>query len=118
MSGQQHIENEGGNANGLSESTLLAYLEGRLAGDELREVELLLAEESMESDALEGLRALDSVQAREATQALNIQLHQALKKKKRRGRRGMMEQKWSWMAVAIMLLLAIVCYAIVWLLKH
>ena len=118
MSGPQRKDDEHTNAGKLPEDKLMAYLEGTLTGDELREVELLLADESMESDALEGLQGLNTADAREIRDSLNRQLQQALNKKKRRKRRGIMNQQWSWMAVAMILMLAIVCFAVLWLIKH
>ncbi len=118
MSAPLHTEQDGTNAGGLSDEQMIAYLEGRLTGDELRKVELLLTEEGMDSDALEGLRGISTTEAQEMTGAINRQLRQSLKKKKRRNRRGIMEQKWSWMAVAVILLLAVICFAIFWMMTH
>jgi len=102
---------------GLPEEQLLAYLEGRLSGDALREVEEWLATEGMEGDALEGLQTLNPSEAREMTAQLNNQLQRSLKKKTRR-RRGMMDQKWSWIAVCVILLLIVLAFAVVYLIKQ
>lgn len=114
MSSRQHIEQRGD----LSEEQLMAYLEGRLTGEEQHAVEALLAGEGMESDALEGLRDFDAAEAQAVTGRLNRQLQQSLKKRKRTTRRGMMDQRWGWMAIAIVLLLAMLCFAVLWLVRH
>ena len=53
MSGLNDILNNGKSM--ISQEQLIAYLEGRLSAEEQHDVELWLAEEGMESDALEGL---------------------------------------------------------------
>ena len=103
----------------LPEALLLAYMEGKLTGDELHEVEAWLATESMESDALEGLQDFAPQEAKAFTSKLNRQLQQELsKKKKRRNRRSIMDQKWSWIAIVVVILLTAAGFAVVWLMKH
>ncbi len=102
---------------GLSEEQLLDYLEGRLPEEERQAVEALLADEGMESDALEGLQAIGAAEAREMKHRLNAGLAQALKKK-RRSRRGIAEGRWTLYAIIILLLLAVVCFGAMWLMKH
>lgn len=102
----------------LSEAQLLAYLEGKLSGEEQRAVELLLAEEGMESDALEGLHEFGVLDAGNAARKLNTGLEQSLKKKKHRSRRGMGEQRWAWIAIAVVLLLVAAAFAVVWIMMH
>ncbi len=101
----------------LTEAQLLAYLEGRLPEQERRRIEELLAEDGPESDALEGLRELSVEETRSMRQSLNLNLQKTLHKKRRR-RRGMTEQRWTWLAIGVILLLAIVCYAVMYLAKH
>jgi anti-sigma factor RsiW len=100
----------------LSDEQLLAYIEGRLPEEERRAVEELLSREGMESDAIEGLQALDADEARGMKKRLDISLQKVLSKK-RKARRGIGEQRWTWIAIGIVLILAIVCYAVMYLLK-
>lgn len=114
---QQIWQDDNEPGKGIPDELLLAYLEGRLKGEELRKVELLLAAEGLESDAVEGLQALPATDAREITSRLNKQLQQTLNKKKKRRRRDMPDQKWSWLAILIILGLALACYAVIYLMK-
>lgn len=103
---------------GLSEEQLMAYLEGRLPEAERHEVEALLSSEGMESDALEGLQSLGAGEAQAMKRHLNAGLQQALKSKKRRKRRGIADSRWTLLTIVLLLLLAIVCFGVMWLLKH
>jgi anti-sigma factor RsiW len=118
MSDYKHIwsHDEDGRSR-LSEAQLLAYLEGRLPESERRAVEELLSNEGMESDALEGLQTLSAGETKKLKYRLDADLQKALRKK-RRGRRGISEQHWTWTAIGIILLLAIMCYAVIYLVKH
>ncbi len=117
MSGTQHIS-DSANPGNLPEDKLLAYLGGTLTGDELHKVELMLAGEGMESDALEGLQGFDAMEAKAVARKLNNQLQQSLKKKKRRSRREMVEQRWAWIAVAIILLITVVAFIVIWIMRQ
>ena len=101
----------------LSEEQLLAYLEGQLPEEERRAVELLLANEGMESDAIDGLQSMSVEDSKALKLRLNAGLQQALHKK-RRTRRGIGDQRWSLIAILIVLLLAAVCYAVVYLVRQ
>ena len=118
MSGLNDIwNNEQSKGKQLPEEQLLAYMEGRLSGPELREVEEWLSNEGMESDAIEGLQQMDATEAITLKKLLDKQLQQSLKLKRRK-RRGMMESKWSWLSILVILLLAVAAYAVVYLIKH
>lgn len=101
----------------LPDDQLLAYMEGRLSGDALRKVEEWLSTMGMESDAIEGLQTLNSSEAMEMAAQLNQQLQRSLKKK-RRQRRSMGDQKWSWIAICVILLLAIAAFVVIYLAKQ
>lgn len=96
----------------LPEDKLLAYLEGKLSPAEQREVEALLAEEGMESDALEGLRQLPTDKTLNMAQHINYRLQHDLKKNRHRGRKGFADNKWGWIAILIVLILAVLSYFI------
>lgn len=97
----------------LPEDKLMAYLEGRLSPAEQREVEALLAEEGMESDALEGLQQLPADKTRRMAERINYRLHHDLKKNRHRGRKGFTDNKWGWVAVLLILALAVLAYIII-----
>lgn len=101
----------------ISEEDMLAYLEGGLSPDHRRAIEYILSTEGLESDAFDGLQSLNSIEI----QALKKQLHQTLNthlNKRRRTRRGLAEQRWAWLAIGIILLLAMACYAVIYFIKH
>lgn len=98
----------------LPDELLMAYLEGRLSPEERHRVELWLATEGLESDALEGLQQLPVSDTKESVVAINYQLTQNLKKKKRK-RKHFSGNFWSWLAVIIILLLTILAYIIIYL---
>ncbi len=98
----------------IPEDKVIAYLEGRLSSDEQHEVERWLAEEGMESDALEGLHHMPSAEARQSVKKLNHQLNNRLTNKKRRRRQPITENKWAWVAAIVVLLLGILAYIILY----
>lgn len=109
MSSTNEIWNSGkGN---LSEEQLIAYLEGRLSAGQQREIERLLSDEGMESDAIEGLKELQPKNTVRSVQKLNAQLHRFALKKKRRTR-PFSENRWTWIAILLVLLLCIMSYLI------
>jgi len=109
MSGLYEIWNDGKGK--LSEEKIQAYLEGTLSPEEQREVEFLLSEETMESDALEGLKQLPVEATQSSIKKLDKQLHQFVYKNKRRAR-PFADNKWSWLAIILILLLCILAYFI------
>ncbi len=111
MTDQQDISQYG--KGHLPEEKLLAYLEGRLSPAEQREVEALLAEESMESDALEGLQQLPADKTRLIAERINYRLQHDLKKNRHRGKKHFSDNKWSWLAVLIVLILSILAYFVI-----
>ncbi|CAG1005648.1 hypothetical protein ANRL2_04513 [Anaerolineae bacterium] len=110
MADQQDISQYGKGR--LPEDKLMAYLEGKLSPAEQREVEALLAEEGMESDALEGLQQLPVNKAHRMAERINYRLQHDLKKNRHRGRKGFTDNKWGWIAILIVLLLAVLAYFI------
>ncbi len=103
---------ENGKHGKLSEDTLMAYLEGKLSPAEQHEVEQWMAEDGMESDALEGLHQLDAHDTKVAVEKLNLNLRKTLSSKKRR-RRPVRSEQYTWIAIAIILLLAVLAYIVI-----
>ncbi len=96
----------------LPEQQLMAYLEGRLDAVEQHRVEEWLAREGMEGDALEGLRDIPAAEARNAVAHMNHQLQKDLHKKKKK-RRGILDNKWSLLAVMVIILLVVLGYIVI-----
>ena len=96
----------------LPEDRLMAYLEGKLSPEEQHEVERWLAEEGMESDALEGLKTLEPGETKKIAHRLNYNLRNELAGKKRRSKQ-IADNQWSWLAVLIILLLAVAAYMVI-----
>jgi len=102
----------------LSDEKLQAYLSGQLSPEEQREVELLLAEEGMESDAVEGLQHLGTEDAKQSVNNINRQLRFQLSKKKRRRKQYSGDTKWGVVAILVVLLLCILGFVVLRLLIH
>lgn len=115
MSDQNHIspfEPGSGNRKHLPEDKLLAYLEGKLPPAEQHEVEQWLAEEGMESDALEGLQTMRPEDTRHTVNKLNHNLRKTLLSKKHK-RTKLKTDQHIIVAIAIILLLVVVAYIVV-----
>ena len=96
----------------LSEEKLMAYLEGRLSPAEQRQVELLLSEEGMESDAVDGLQAMRPVDRRQAVDRLDRHLQKSLKNKRRRRRQARPDVMQLVITIIVILLLAALAYTV------
>jgi anti-sigma factor RsiW len=101
----------------LTEEQLLAYLEGRMPEAERRAVEEWLSKEGMESDAVEGLQELSVTETKAMKHRLDAELQRSLHKK-RRGRRGLNDPRWTWTAIVVILLLAILGYGVIYFMKQ
>jgi hypothetical protein len=100
----------------LSDEKLMAYLEGKLTPAEQRDVEKWLADEGMESDALEGLNMLSSTETRIAVGKLNHKLRKNLLNKGKR-RKPLKTEYVTWAAIIFTLLLAISVYLVIRMIK-
>lgn len=96
----------------LPEDKLMAYLEGKLSPEEQHKVERWLAEEGMESDALEGLKDIEPEETKRIAHQLNHNLRTQMAGKKRRTR-PIADNQWSWLAILIILILAVACYMVI-----
>jgi len=120
MSDQDNILFQGPDGAGkarLSEEKLLAYLDGKLSVDEQREVEQWLADDGIESDALEGLYGQKSADTKHAVDKLNHNLRRTMLSKKRK-RRPLQTDRFSWVAIAIILLLVAIAYIVIRKMTH
>ena len=96
----------------LSEDKLMAYLEGKLSPAEQHDVELWLAEEGMESDAVEGLRTLQPGETKHSLGKLKHGLNKTMLGKKSK-RKPLRTDHITWIAIGIILLLTVVAYLVV-----
>ncbi len=113
MSDQQNISpTDNSGRQRLSEDKLMAYLEGELSAAEQHEVEQWLADEGMESDALEGLHGMKADDTRHSISKLNHKLRSAILSKKRK-RRSLKTEYVTWTAILIILLLAVLAYIVI-----
>jgi len=96
----------------LSEEKLIAYVEGKLSASEQHEIELWLSDEGMESDAIEGLRTMKPGETIHTVNKLKHDLRKKITGKKRR-RRQLSTDHFTWMAIAIILLLVVVAYIVI-----
>ncbi|MEO6832410.1 MAG: hypothetical protein ABI378_08305 [Chitinophagaceae bacterium] len=100
----------------LTEAQMQGYLEGRLSDEERRIVEESLSNESPESDALEGLQLLTEEERNALHLKLNAELRKSLNKK-RKHRRDMPSQRWTVLAILLILLLAVLAYVVLFFVK-
>ncbi len=96
----------------VDQQTLLKYLEGKLSEQQRHEVEKQMLASEFEQDALEGL---EQVKQKEKLSEMVEQLNRDLKKKiekKKRGREKLRykDQPWIYVAVLLILFLAIISY--------
>jgi len=106
-------EGNAGRHGKLTEEKLKAYLEGRLPADEQHEIERWLAEEGMESDAVEGLHDLDINDAKKTVSRLNKQLQVQLTQKSRKRKTFYKDNKWGMISICIVLVLCIAAYIVI-----
>ncbi len=102
----------------LSEERLQAYLEGRLSPKEQHEVELWLSEESMESDAVEGLKDARPEETRKAVSKINHGLAKKLGERRRRRRKPVGNSTWTLVAIVMIILLCVVAYMVLHISLH
>ena len=99
--------------NQLSDDQLNAYLQGKLSPEEQREVEHLLSEEGLESDAIEGLKEVSTNDIQNLTDKINYRLKHDIRKQSHRNRKQYKGDKWSWLAIIIIVVLCVLGYWVV-----
>ncbi len=103
----------GGGRDSIPQEKLLAYLEGRLTDAEQHEIEHLLGEDSLESDALEGLQSLTHEETKQVTGRLNRTLHSNLQQRKERRKKQIAGNYWAWIALVVVLLLIVAGFLLI-----
>ncbi len=111
MTDWKDILNEEGS--GLSDEQLKAYLDGRLSPEEQREVEMFLSEEGLESDAVEGLKDVSAADIQQLTEKVNYRLKHDVRKQSHRSKKLYTDNKWSWLAILIIVILCVIGYWVV-----
>lgn len=114
MSGNKPIsplENRSGTDH-LSEDRLLAYIEGRLSAEEQHDVERWLADEGMESDAQEGLKALNAGERKGSIDKANSLLRRRIARMKRR-RKGLSSDMYVMVAIVFILLVIAAAFLVI-----
>ena len=96
----------------VSEDKLMAYLDGKLSPGDAHDIEKWLADEGMESDALEGLKSLEAHEVKHSVKKLNNILSKKLNYGKREKKRAKPDYT-SLLAIALILLLAIVAFLVI-----
>lgn len=94
---------------------LISYLEGKLHGEELAQMEKQLKDDAFVKDALEGLQQFSSNKKLDQyVRTLNQNLHRQLtEKKQKRWQRRLTNPSWILMATVIILVLCVMCYVVV-----
>jgi len=111
MSENSNIAPQGSDKPQLTDAKLLAYLEGSLPPDEQRQIELWLADEGMESDAIEGLKELDIDDTKRSVHRLNRKLKGGMLRRKRRNGPGTDLNIIA--AILLVLLFAVLAYVVI-----
>ena len=104
----------------IDNQKLMDYISGKLSGQEKHEVEKWMADNDFINEAVEGLQQVKSGKDITGyTDQLNKQLSQYIaQKKKRRLKRNIAFTSWSYLAILLILALAIIVFLIVYKLQR
>ncbi|MBC7828974.1 MAG: hypothetical protein H7122_14590 [Chitinophagaceae bacterium] len=99
----------------IDNQKLMDYISGKLTGKDKYEVEQWMIDSNFESEALEGLQAVKDKKDLEAyVDQLNKELNKYLQQKKqRRDRRKIKEIPWAYLAIVLVLVLAVIAYFVI-----
>ena len=99
----------------IEQEKLLAYLNSHLPDAEQHELEKQLNDDEFMNDAMEGLQQLENKKDIPAyVQQLNTDLKKQLnKKKKRKDKRKIAGQYWTYITIVLLLILIVIAYLIV-----
>lgn len=106
--------------NNITEEQLMLYLQGKLTGDALHEVEKQMSDSAFIDDAAEGLQSIqDKTKLENYVLQLNKNLHQQLQNKKtKKEKRNIKNLQWGIVAAAIILLLCLLGYTVLKMMQH
>ena len=104
----------------VDQETLLLYLQGKLTPEKQHELELQLLENEFAADALEGLQQFeDRKQIAAYAEQLNLELKKKTSRTKSfRKKRRIQAEPWLIIALAIILLLLVLTYFIIYQQLH
>jgi len=99
----------------IDNQQLMDYLNGKLSGEELHQVEQSMADNEFLNDAIEGLQRIGDKKNMQAyVDELNAAMQKNLaKKKQRRLKRRLKEEPWGLLAVVLVILLCILGYVVI-----
>jgi hypothetical protein len=101
--------------NEIEQEKLLDYLNKKLPAAEAHEVEKQMAADEFMNDAVEGLENFKNKKDLSLyVQQLNKDLKKQIsKKKKKKEKRRLKEAPWLYFAIAVVLILAVICYVLI-----
>ncbi len=99
----------------LPDDILMPYVQGKLSPEEQHEIELFLAEDGPESDAVEGLKDYSERELSETVRKVNSRLAQSLNKPKRRTQ-SIKKTPWGITGILLILLLCLAAYMVIYFL--
>jgi hypothetical protein len=105
----------------IDNQQLMDYLNGKLSGDALHDVEKSMADNEFLNDAVEGLQRLEGkTNMQSYVDELNASMQKSLAKKKaRRLRRRLKDQNWTLLAIILVIVLCVLGYIVIKiLLRH
>ena len=99
----------------IDNQRLMDYLNGKLSGEELHEVERSMADSEFLNDAVEGLEQISNKKNMQAyVDELNASMQKTLEKKKqRRLKLRLKEDPWGLLAVVLIIALCILAYIVI-----
>jgi hypothetical protein len=99
----------------IDNQKLMDYLSKKLSAQESHELEKLMADDDFMNDAVEGLEQMGNTKKLGiSVEELNRELQKQIdKNKSRKSKRKLKEQPWTYVAVVLLLLLAIVAYTVI-----
>lgn len=99
----------------IDNQLLMDYLNGKLSGEALHELERSMADSEFINDAVEGLQQVSNKKDMQAyVDQLNASMQKTLEKKKqRRLRRRLKEDPWALLAVILVIVLCVIGYIVI-----
>jgi hypothetical protein len=99
----------------IDNQQLMDYLNGKLSGDALHEVEKSMTDNEFLNDAVEGLQRLEGKASMQShVDQLNAAMQKSLAKKKaRRLRRRLKDQNWTYIAIILVIVLCVLGYIVI-----
>ena len=98
----------------IDNQKLMDYISGKLSAEQKHEVEKWMAENPFYNEAVEGLQHAGSEKSKQAVEHINKQLHLTLQQRKRtREKRILPVNIWTYIAVILILLMAVIVYLVI-----